>query len=224
MRGLGFARSDEDGAVTGRVLVHGTGGMGREVADWASAAGFGVLGFLDDDPDRHDREVAGLRVLGDATALSEFDGPPDGASAGVVVAVGAPGPRLRLADCYGGRLTSVVHPSAQLGAPRDHGPGVVLGPNVVVTTNSRLERAVIVNYGAVLGHDVVVGEGAFIGPNAAVAGDVTIGARAWIGIGASVLQGVTIGADAVVGAGAVVVDDVAAGTTVIGVPARPLGG
>lgn len=211
--------------VTGRVLVHGTGGMGREVADWAAAAGLGVLGFLDDDPDAHGREVAGVRVIGDASALPEFDERLEGDPVGVVVAVGAPGPRLRLAEEYGDqRLASVVHPSVDVGTPRHHGPGVVLGPNAVVTTNSRLGRAVIVNYGAVLGHDVVVGAAAFIGPNAAVAGDVRIGARAWIGIGATVLQGVAIGDDAIVGAGAVVVDDVAAGTTVAGVPARPLVG
>jgi acetyltransferase-like isoleucine patch superfamily enzyme len=45
---------------------------------------------------------------------------------------------------------------------------------------------------------------------------------ATIGSGATILGGVRIGAGAMVGAGAVVSGDVAAGTTVAGVPARPL--
>jgi acetyltransferase-like isoleucine patch superfamily enzyme len=45
-----------------------------------------------------------------------------------------------------------------------------------------------------------------------------------IGSGATILGGVRIGRDAMIGAGAVVTRDVAAGQTVVGNPARPLGG
>jgi len=48
--------------------------------------------------------------------------------------------------------------------------------------------------------------------------------RAAIGTGAVILPGVTIGEGAVVGAGAVVTKDVAAGSTIMGVPAREVGG
>jgi len=54
-------------------------------------------------------------------------------------------------------------------------------------------------------------------------GQICIGKGAYIGAAAIILPGVTVGDGAVVGAGAVVTRDVLPGTTVAGVPARPLG-
>jgi acetyltransferase-like isoleucine patch superfamily enzyme len=55
-----------------------------------------------------------------------------------------------------------------------------------------------------------------------VTSPIAIGDGARIGLGAGVLRGVTIGAGAIVGPHAVVTRDVAPGTTVGGVPARPV--
>ena len=53
-------------------------------------------------------------------------------------------------------------------------------------------------------------------------GEVVIGERAMIGAGAVVLPGVDVGADAKVAANSLVTEDVPEGTTVAGVPARPV--
>ena len=52
---------------------------------------------------------------------------------------------------------------------------------------------------------------------------VTIKDGVWIGAGAIILPGVTIGEGAIVGAGALVTKDVSPYTTVVGVPAKPVG-
>ena len=84
-----------------------------------------------------------------------------------------------------------------------------------------------------IGDDCVVADGVFIGSSdhdrddrhqVHGTGPITIGDRVFIGQRAVVLGGVTIGDGATVGANAVVTKDVAAGVTVVGIPARPIGG
>lgn len=74
-----------------------------------------------------------------------------------------------------------------------------------------------------------------LGRNVSIIAAVTVGTRTdgrwprigddvFIGAGARVLGGIDVGDGASIGANAVVVHDVAPGATVVGVPARPLGG
>jgi serine acetyltransferase len=79
---------------------------------------------------------------------------------------------------------------------------------------------VIVNRGALVGHDVRLNSFCTVGPGANIAGGVTVNECGYIGVGAVVRDHLSIGADAVVGAGAVVVKPVPPGVLVMGVPAR----
>jgi len=83
-----------------------------------------------------------------------------------------------------------------------------------------LGRHVIVNTGATIDHDCIVGDFAHIGPGVHLAGMVKVGAGAFLGIGSVVLPGLAIGEWSMVGAGAVVIRDVPDRVTAYGVPAK----
>jgi len=58
-------------------------------------------------------------------------------------------------------------------------------------------------------------------PGINMSGGVEMGSRCLVGTGATILQYLKIGDEVTVGAGSVVTKDVPAGTTVVGIPAKP---
>jgi serine O-acetyltransferase len=106
-------------------------------------------------------------------------------------------------------LTGIeIHPGATLGRRLiiDHGMGVVIGETARVGDDVYLY------------HQVTLG-----GTSAeAVKRHPTIGNNVIVGAGAKVLGAIEIGEGARIGANAVVIAPVPAGTTVVGIPARPV--
>lgn len=199
----------------------GAGGFGREVGAWASRSSASTerLAFVDDDPALIGEMLHGVPVDGTLADLAKATG---GAYA---IAIGFSATRRQIADTL--RETAVtpaciVSPSVSLHDSIDIGVGTILCPGVTVTVDIHIGRHVIINLHATVGHDAIVSDFVTIHPGVHVSGAAVVEEGVEIGTGAVLLPGVTVGADARIGAGAVVTDNVAAGTTVVGVPARPL--
>lgn len=208
-----------------RCVIVGAGGHGRVVLDiLLSARTAQVVGFLDSNPALKGRRMDGRPVLGDISLL------PDLRVQGItsaVVAIGDNGIRRDFAEQIeqaGLELINAIHPSANLARSVSLGRNVVIAAGALVCAHCQIGDSAILNTGCIIDHESMIGTAAHVCPGARLAGRVTVEAGAFVGIGATVLQGLRIGCEAVVGGGAVVIRDVEPLTTVVGVPARVLGG
>ncbi|MCW3476472.1 serine O-acetyltransferase [Limobrevibacterium gyesilva] len=115
----------------------------------------------------------------------------------------------RLFSHFGRFLTGIeIHPAARIGRRViiDHGMGVVIGET------------------AEIGDDVYLYHQVTLGGTSLARGKrhPTIGNNVIIGAGAKILGAITVGDNARIGSNAVVLAAVPAGTTVVGIPARPV--
>jgi sugar O-acyltransferase (sialic acid O-acetyltransferase NeuD family) len=208
--------------MTPPLILIGSGGLARETAEAAHAAGRTVLGFLDDDESLWGTTVHGLSVLGGSARIL------DEQQAFAVLCPGKGAARLRIAERLreqgfpDERFATVVHPTVRVAESCSIGAGSVLLAGTVLTADVRLGRHVVCMPNAVLTHDDVVEDGATLCASAVLGGSVVVGSRAYLGMSCSVRERVRIGADATIGMGAVVLRDVPAGQTWAGVPAVAL--
>lgn len=206
------------------LLVWGSGGHGRVVADLVRVCGYRLAGYVDADPARVGQavETGGRVVVSEADFLAAVQGARAwGGAAGVALGIGDGAARAAaLRSIPGLAAPALVHPSAVVSPSARLGRGTVVLPLAVVHVAAVLGDAVIVNSGAIVEHDCVLDEGVHVSPGASLAGAVRVGAGSWIGAGAVVIQGVKVGRGATVGAGTVVIRDVPDGVTVVGNPAR----
>jgi acetyltransferase EpsM len=120
----------------------------------------------------------------------------------------------------GERWASVIDASARVYSGVRVGKGVVVMPGAMINCGATLGDHCVVNTGAIVEHDVQVGEFVQIAPGAAVGGAAVLEKDSYVGLGARIRDHVIVRTGATVAMGAVVVADVGERTTVMGVPAR----
>lgn len=210
-----------------RLVIVGTGGLARElhelIEDINAAARvpvWDVLGWLDSNAATHGKRVHDLPVLGDLDWLKS------NADASVVIGIGAPPARRKVAERIRAlghtRFATLIHPTAVIGRRVEIGEGTVICANVTTTTDYKIGRHVLINIMATVAHDDVLHDYVTIAPAAVISGNVTIGEGTDLGTNATVNQGVEIGAWSIVGSGAVVTKSLPDNCTAVGAPAKPI--
>src|SRR4051794_32916375 len=170
-----------------RLVLVGAGGLGRETAQAALAAGVPVAGFLDDAPGLAGGKVGEVPVLGSTADAAGLDA--DARVLATVASSADPGRRLRLVARLAltdDRWGLLVHPSAQLAASTEIGPGCVVLAGCVTTADVVVGRHVVLMPACVLTHDDVVEDGVTFASGVRLSGGVRIGRGAYLGTGAMV--------------------------------------
>lgn len=119
----------------------------------------------------------------------------------------------------GGSLSSVI-------SSKSVTPGILPQKNFDVMNlcylgpETSIGKGTLINTGAQIHHEVIIGEFCEISPRALLLGKVRVGDNCSIGGNATILPKVKIGNNVVIGAGSVVTKDIPGNQLVIGVPGK----
>lgn len=202
------------------LIIVGGGELARVIIEAASASGANILGFVDPLPCEETTLRLGIQRLGSDDALSSY---PEAALILGVGSIKASAVRARVVESIlPGRWATVIHPSAQISPTSHISEGAVVLAGAVVCTGAQIGRHAIINLGAMIDHDVFVGDFVHVAPKAALGGGSKVCHGAYIGMGACVRDHTIVNANTTVGMGATVTREFAASSTLIGTPARPM--
>jgi sugar O-acyltransferase (sialic acid O-acetyltransferase NeuD family) len=204
-----------------KLAIAGASGHALVVADILRLAGeYEIIGFLDDDVERHHALFCGLPILGGFRDFGMLR--PRGVTH-LILAIGDCRARMQfsaVARSEGFSLATAVHPRAIVAADVRIGAGTVVAAGAVVNPGSDLGENVIINTSASVDHECRIEDGAHVSPGAHLAGRVHVGRMTWVGAGAIIRDRVRIGRASIIGAGSVVLTDIPDGVVAYGVPAR----
>lgn len=199
-----------------KIVVIGTGGLGRETMEVVKRTRSDILGFIDDNELTHGTIVNGYPVLGGVEWFSR-------STAQAVIGIGDNYSRRRVAIKafqHGAFFTKAIHPQSTVGDSVRVGSGTVITSGNTVTCNIVLGKHNFLNLNATVGHDSVFEDYVNLCPGAHISGNCHLKEGCHIFTGAVILPGVTVGKWADVGAGAVVTKDVPDYAVVVGMPAK----
>lgn len=198
------------------VIIIGTGGHAKVVADIIERTGDNLIGFLTSDRDK--TTFIGKPVLGCEKDYINYK------TCCFIVAIGNTAARERISQSMTGiNWYTAIHPNSIISSmDTSFGEGTTVMANAVINPCARIGNHCIINTGAVVEHDNVIEDYTHISVGAKLAGSVHIGKRTWVGVAAAVNNGIRVCDDCMIGSGAVVVKDIAEPGTYIGVPARKI--
>lgn len=196
------------------VIIIGTGGHAKVIADIVLKNGDVLLGFLDDNRSKGEI-ILGYPIIGNIDDIYLFYD-----IASFIIGIGDNFVRKSIANKYNVKWYTAIHPSASIAIDEMIDNGTVIMANTVINTSAKIGKHCIINTGAIVEHDDIISDYVHISPNAALGGTVNIGECTHIGIGASVKNNINITSKCIIGAGSVVVKDIDKSGTYVGVPAR----
>ncbi|NCC01719.1 MAG: acetyltransferase [Clostridia bacterium] len=216
------------------LVIFGSGGISKEVYSLIKDINrannqqvFDFIGFIGSNKSEVGNEIInGYKVVSFDEDIEDFTS--NHPIIGMVIPIGNPEiKRLiynKVKNIANAVFPNIIHPSVYFNDKNlEIGKGNIVADGVILTCDIKIGDFNLFNINSTVGHDVEIGNFNVINPLVAISGNVHLKDCCLIGTGVQVLQGLNIGSYSTVGAGAVVVKNVESNTTVVGIPAKPIG-
>lgn len=190
------------------MYIFGASGQGRVIVDLIDSHE-PIHGIFDDNTAIKD--LLGYPVLGKIPPDFTFDQK-------LVVAIGDNRIRKRIVEGLTREVefAKIVHHTAFVSGRASIDEGTVVMEGAIIKVCCAVGRHVIVNTGASMDHDCVVGDYVHLAPQVTLCGGVTVAEGTLLGANAVVLPGIRIGAWCTIAGGSTVTRNVPDGATWIG--------
>lgn len=199
------------------IVIVGTGGHGRDVLFTAfDCSQYEVIGFIDDDDEKHGKIINGIKVLG---GLEWFDDH----RTQCIVAINDTKSRKRVVNKLikkRVKFCTLIHPSVILPNSVKIGIGCMIQAGSVFASNVAIKNHVIINLVCTIGHDSVLEDYVSLAPGVHINGNNRIKKGVFLGSGAVTKQGLTINEWSTIGMGTVLINDVPKFSLSVGVPGK----
>ena len=206
-----------------KLIVYGAGEFGSLIANVLSYHDdLEIPAYGDDNPQKTADNIDGTPVFGQKDLLNFAE------QNNIKLAITAIGNNTIRAEKFnllkntGFQMISIVHPQALIDTKVSYGDNVIIEMGTAIHTNSKIGNNVFLGGEALIGHHNIIGDHVLVGGNVSFGGSVIVEDYVSLGVGASIKPGVRLGKGSVIGVGAAVIKDVEPGTTVVGVPAKPI--
>jgi sugar O-acyltransferase (sialic acid O-acetyltransferase NeuD family) len=174
------------------LILIGGGGHCKSVIDVAECAGYTILGILD-RPEEVGKKVLSYEVIGTDDDMAKYADQVE-----FIVTVGQiKSPKLRIKlhemiDQAGGRLATIIAPTAHVSKYAKVGAGSVVMHQAVVNADAKIGKGCIINTFSNIEHDVEIGDYCHVSTGAMVNGGAYLANGTFLGSQSVVNQGVRI--------------------------------
>lgn len=199
------------------LVIIGSGGHAKSVANVAKSCGYKVLAFVDDK--NAGTNLLAIPIINSNETIKKYS------DQNFFIAIGNNATRKLVSKEYKSKLPqanfpSLIHKSSVIGIDCEIDEGTILMAFSHVGPASKIGKFCIINTSSSIDHDCNIRDFTSIAPGVVTGGNVNVGSQSALGIGAVIKHGIDIGNNTVVGANSFVNKNIGNSVVAFGTPSK----